>query len=146
MAKRKKRYGGHYCWCCGRIRPNEQFSGKGHARHVCKACARLGADELVYRQALRNLERCMDINTIIPRTHRASFDRFLTHKDPRIRAAAREMQERDAQTRTEWSAVRRQEQEREVHTLDTWGWGEASASELRDARDGEDFCDDEPPC
>jgi len=25
---------------CGRTRPNEQFSGKGHAAHVCKICAR----------------------------------------------------------------------------------------------------------
>ena len=146
MAKRKKRYRGHYCWCCGRIRPNEQFSGKGHARHVCNACARLGADELAYRQALRNLERCMDINNRIPRKYRASFDRFLTHKDPRIRAAAREMQELDAQTRAEWSELRRQEQEREVHMLDTWVWVEASVPELGDTRNGEDFCDDALPC
>jgi hypothetical protein len=27
---------GHYCRICGRERPNEQFSGKGHKIHVCK--------------------------------------------------------------------------------------------------------------
>ena len=30
---------GHYCKICGRERPNEQFSGKGHRKHVCKQCA-----------------------------------------------------------------------------------------------------------
>jgi hypothetical protein len=29
---------GHYCRICGRERPNEQFSGKGHKMHVCKRC------------------------------------------------------------------------------------------------------------
>jgi DNA replicative helicase MCM subunit Mcm2 (Cdc46/Mcm family) len=31
---------GHYCRICGRERANERFSGKGHAAHVCKDCAR----------------------------------------------------------------------------------------------------------
>jgi hypothetical protein len=30
----------HYCHVCGRYRANEKFSGKGHARHICKDCAR----------------------------------------------------------------------------------------------------------
>ena len=29
---------GHYCRHCGRMRSNEQFSGRGHAMHICKAC------------------------------------------------------------------------------------------------------------
>ncbi|MCF6286351.1 MAG: hypothetical protein L3K26_14340 [Candidatus Hydrogenedentes bacterium] len=29
---------GHYCRICGRSRPNEKFSGKGHRNHVCKKC------------------------------------------------------------------------------------------------------------
>jgi len=29
---------GHYCRICGRERPNEQFSGKGHKIHVCNRC------------------------------------------------------------------------------------------------------------
>ena len=29
---------GHYCRICGRERPNERFSGKGHKIHVCKRC------------------------------------------------------------------------------------------------------------
>jgi len=32
---------GHYCRICGRTRPNEKFSGKGHRTHVCRDCARM---------------------------------------------------------------------------------------------------------
>ena len=32
---------GHYCRICGRTRPNETFSGKGHRTDVCKDCARM---------------------------------------------------------------------------------------------------------
>jgi len=35
-----KRRKGHYCWQCGRIRPSEAFSGRGHHRHLCKQCSR----------------------------------------------------------------------------------------------------------
>jgi hypothetical protein len=34
----KESWMGHYCRICGRQRPNEQFSGKGHRIHVCKRC------------------------------------------------------------------------------------------------------------
>jgi len=36
---RKKR--GHWCHVCGETKANEKFSGKGHAKHICKACAKL---------------------------------------------------------------------------------------------------------
>jgi len=32
---------GHYCRLCGRIRPNERFSGNGHRIHVCNDCAKM---------------------------------------------------------------------------------------------------------
>jgi hypothetical protein len=32
---------GRFCRICGRVRANEQFSGKGHKIHVCKRCQRL---------------------------------------------------------------------------------------------------------
>lgn len=35
MAKKHK---GHYCKICGEYKPNESFSGKGHAQHICKEC------------------------------------------------------------------------------------------------------------
>jgi len=36
---------GHYCRICGRERPNEQFSGKGHRTYVCKECARMPKEQ-----------------------------------------------------------------------------------------------------
>ena len=41
---------GHYCRMCGRSRPNEKFSGKGHRIHVCKNCSRLPKEERRQRE------------------------------------------------------------------------------------------------
>ncbi|MCO5298303.1 MAG: hypothetical protein M9921_15755 [Fimbriimonadaceae bacterium] len=42
MKKRR----GHYCWVCGRVRPNEKFSGAGHRDHICKECVSMRRREL----------------------------------------------------------------------------------------------------
>lgn len=39
--RKKDRDMGHSCRLCGRTRPNEAFTGRGHAKHVCRECARL---------------------------------------------------------------------------------------------------------
>src|SRR6516162_6914534 len=44
---------GHYCRICGRKRPNEQFSGKGHRIHVCKRCKAMPKRK---RQVIENLD------------------------------------------------------------------------------------------
>ncbi len=44
---------GHYCRICGRQRPNEQFSGKGHRIHVCKRCKAMPRRE---RQVIENID------------------------------------------------------------------------------------------
>ncbi|MBP6491342.1 MAG: hypothetical protein KA282_00080 [Clostridia bacterium] len=33
---------GHYCRICGQRKANEKFSGRGHAVHICMACAKRG--------------------------------------------------------------------------------------------------------
>ena len=38
MVTKKKKKQGHYCRICGERKPNEAFSGKGHAKHICKLC------------------------------------------------------------------------------------------------------------
>jgi hypothetical protein len=81
------------------MRPNEKFSGSGHARHLCKDCSRLGASELQYRQELRNLERCVTWEGIIGRKKRKAFNRFLEHPDPRIRRYAEELAAQDIEAR-----------------------------------------------
>jgi len=42
----KKKRKGHYCRVCGRSRPNEKFSGKGHRNHICKECSRTPKTEI----------------------------------------------------------------------------------------------------
>lgn len=37
MAKKKKQTG-HFCRVCHTYKANEKFSGKGHAKHICKVC------------------------------------------------------------------------------------------------------------
>ena len=43
---------GHYCRICGRYRPNESFSGRGHRMHVCKKCSQLPREVRSRREAL----------------------------------------------------------------------------------------------
>ena len=93
--KGKQSRSGHYCWACDRQRPNENFSGRGHSRHLCRECAKLGAEELAYRQALNDLDRCFTWEGFLRRKQRKNFERFLLHADLRIRAAAQEMLEED---------------------------------------------------
>jgi len=38
----RKKPRGHYCRICGQHKANEKFSGRGHATHICKACAKRG--------------------------------------------------------------------------------------------------------
>lgn len=78
------------------MRPNEAFSGGGHARHLCKECSKLGAEELAYRQEVRNIDRLLDWDGLIRRKTRKSFQRYLSHSNPRVRAYATEVAARDA--------------------------------------------------
>jgi len=47
---------------------------------------------LEYRQTLRDLQRCITWEGIIPRKQRRNFERFLQHDDERIRIEAEKMQ------------------------------------------------------
>ncbi len=38
----KKKSHGYYCRICQQYKANEKFSGRGHAAHICKACAKRG--------------------------------------------------------------------------------------------------------
>ena len=37
---------GYGCGICGRLRPNEKFSGKGHTNHICKECSKRPKEEI----------------------------------------------------------------------------------------------------
>jgi hypothetical protein len=105
MSKKRPKYRGCFCWCCGQIRPNERFSGRGHARHLCRDCAKLDPADLEYRQHIRNIERTLDWDGRIRRRQRKVFERFLNHPNPRVRAFAIEAKKRDEQLRAEFRAM-----------------------------------------
>jgi hypothetical protein len=84
------------------MRANEKYSGRGHARHLCKDCARLGAEELAYRQAVRHLERLLTWEGLIPHRNRRHFEKYLYHSNESIRAYAQELEKADAEKRAEW--------------------------------------------
>jgi hypothetical protein len=90
---------GHYCWSCQQKLANENFSGRGHTRHLCKSCKQLGKEELEFRSELNNLERCMTWEGIVPRKRRKTFNRFLNSENPRILAVAEAMAEEDRRER-----------------------------------------------
>jgi hypothetical protein len=83
------------------MRPNEKFSGSGHARHLCRECSKLGNSELHYQQDLRNLERLVTEEGIIRRKQRNAFNGFLVHPDPRIRSYAEELIVGDVKARSQ---------------------------------------------
>ena len=128
-----RRYRGHWCWFCGRIRPNEKFSAKGHARHLCRECARLGAEELEYRSAMWNLDRCID-GGFIRRKRRQEFNRFLEHENPRVRELAQQLLAEDARLRAERREQRRLDEELE----DQWLADCQAAREQGDVEDADE--------
>jgi RimJ/RimL family protein N-acetyltransferase len=68
MAKKKKKQNGHYCRICGDYKANEKFSGKGHARHICKECQSLPED------VKADMVRCNEVE-------RAAFKYPMTRQD-----------------------------------------------------------------
>ena len=117
---KKKKYRGHYCWCCGRVRPNEKFSNKGRRRHVCKECQKLGKEELDYRQHQRDIDRLLNWDGLIRRKSVAVFQRYLTHNNMRVRAYAKEIFELSERRREELREMYRAEQEEEERMLTDW--------------------------
>jgi len=55
---------GHWCWICGRVLPNERFSGKGHSRHICKECSKLPHQEIQKKRDTKFLYRLFKQNRI----------------------------------------------------------------------------------
>ena len=112
MAKhrKKKKQSGHFCWCCGRHRPNERFSGRGHRNHLCKDCSKLGKEELEFRQHVRDIDRLVDWDGRIRRRQRRTFERYLSHPNERVRAYAQEVDGNNEKLREEYRAMGRAEE------------------------------------
>jgi hypothetical protein len=136
---RKRR--GHFCWCCGRVRPNERFSGRNHGRHLCRDCARLPAEEREFRQGERDIERLLRGSFYVPRRLRPQFDRFLEHPNARVRDLAREILEEQARDAEERRRIFAEERAAEEAAAASYP-GPDESSELDDAK--REYGDDDP--
>ena len=108
--ERKKTCRGHFCWACDRIRANEKFNGDGHKNHVCRDCQKLDSEELTYRQAIRNIDQCIDFGGGIRRKQRARFQGFLSHSNPRIREYAQKVKADIDAERKAWREALREDE------------------------------------
>jgi hypothetical protein len=88
MAK-MKRYRGHFCKVCGRILPNERFSGRGHAAHICKACAKKPEEKRKEAIALNRISRVYRYGDL-SRNNRRVLENYSHSPNERIREAATE--------------------------------------------------------
>ena len=88
MAK-MKRYRGHFCIVCGRIPPNEEFSGKGHASHICKACGKKPEAKREEAIALSRISRVYRYGDL-SRNNQRMLENYSHNANHRIREAAKE--------------------------------------------------------
>lgn len=74
---------GHYCRICGALRPNEQFSGKGHRIHVCKHCQRLPKSQ---RRAIEDRDDIFGFmqQSHISKKNLARLEQLAKSEEPRL--------------------------------------------------------------
>ena len=91
----KKKLPGHYCRICGERKSNESFTGKGHAKHICKECDALPQER---KNELQALNRLASAGMKYPRT-RQDWDLLekyaKSNKYPEAQDFARSMLGRD---------------------------------------------------
>ena len=85
MAKRKPH--GHYCKVCGEYKANEKFSGKGHAAHICKACAKLSPAERSEQMTLNHL---LDLPWYLSKDQIKWLNNRIHDERPEVRELAKE--------------------------------------------------------
>lgn len=81
---------GHYCKVCDEYKAHEKFSGKGHAVHICKACAQLPAEEQAERMTLNRL---CNLPWQLSSAQKSWLRNRLKDKRPEVRELAREQYE-----------------------------------------------------
>lgn len=78
---------GHFCRICGRMRPNEAFSGPGHRIHVCKECHRLPKSVIEKAEIEQEVFGFLDQSRISEK-NRKRLETLLEHPDAEIRTLA----------------------------------------------------------
>ncbi len=134
MARKKRKRQGHFCWSCQGYLPNERFSGRGHRNHLCKKCSALGKEELEYRQAVRDIDRCLDWDGRLKRRQGKAFERFRDHANPRVRSYVEKVEEHWAEQRRVLREMREQHEadEEEIEKMLAMREDERSGSAERE--------------
>ena len=78
---------GHYCRICGRERPNEQFSGKGHRIHVCKRCKAMPKSEWQVIENMDDIFRFMR-QSHISEKNVARLEQMVKSENPQVASLA----------------------------------------------------------
>ena len=78
---------GHYCKVCGRFRANEKFTGKGHATHICKDCAKLPPEEKAKQETLNRL---FNLPWYLSKAQKAWLKNRMQDRRPEVKALAQE--------------------------------------------------------
>ena len=78
MVAKKKKQQGHYCRICSEYKANEQFSGKGHSRHICKECRSLPDD------VKADMVRCNEVERAVFKCPMSRQDWELLENMPRV--------------------------------------------------------------
>ena len=85
----KKR--GHYCKVCGEYKANEKFSGRGHAAHICKACASLPPEK---KAEMMTVNRLLNLPWRLSKEQLAWLRNRTKERRPEGRALAEHIYER----------------------------------------------------
>ena len=80
----------HYCKICGEHKSNEKFSGKGHAAHICKACASLPPEK---KSEMAAIYRLLNLPWRLSKEQIFWLKKKMHDKRPDIRALAEEQYE-----------------------------------------------------
>jgi hypothetical protein len=78
---------GHWCRICGRRRPNEAFSGRGHRDCICRDCQKLPKSERERVDVTRELFGYVEQSRISEKNLRRLAE-LAGHEDPEIREHA----------------------------------------------------------
>lgn len=90
---KKKGFRGHYCYVCGRILANERFSGKGHAKHICKMCSKLPMEVKRENADLNKIYKLARFSNL-SKENRKMLTKFVASGDTeKVRLEAKEMLE-----------------------------------------------------
>jgi hypothetical protein len=67
----------------------------------------LGNAELKFRQQIRNIDRLLTYDGIIPIKKRSQFEKYANHANPRVRQYVEDVLVNDRNTRQKWHEERR---------------------------------------